>query len=100
MYVEQKLEFQEGFSGGGGGVIQTKSPLWEGYPWIFFWNNVLNISPHRVAKCGFYKLCQRSKEETESYLPSEELSRLVNHPRIALSTELIQEMTYGVYFLM
>lgn len=54
----------------------------------------------RLAKCGFYKLCQRSKEETESYFSTEELSRLVNHPRIALSTELIQEMTYGIYFLM
>ncbi|KAL9958856.1 hypothetical protein ACROYT_G035926 [Oculina patagonica] len=54
----------------------------------------------RLAKCGFYKLCQRSKEETESEFSSEELSRLVNHPRITLSTELIQEMTHGIYFLM
>ncbi|XP_020610952.1 hyccin-like isoform X2 [Orbicella faveolata] len=54
----------------------------------------------RLAKCGFYKLCQRSKEEIESHFSSDELSRLVNHPRITLSTELIQEMTYGIYFLM
>lgn len=54
----------------------------------------------RLAKCGFYKLCQRAKEESGSAFSSEELSRLVNHPRISLSTELIQEMIYGIYFLM
>ena len=64
------------------------------------WNLIERFSPTRLAKCGFYKLCQRSKEETESEFSSEELSRLVNHPRISLSTELIQEMTHGTYFLM
>lgn len=54
----------------------------------------------RLAKCGFYKLCQRGKEELASEFSSEELTTLVNHPRISLSTELIQEMIYGVYFLM
>ena len=54
----------------------------------------------RLAKCGFYKLCQWSKEESESEFSNEELSRLVNHPRIPLSTELIQEIVYGIYFLM
>ena len=54
----------------------------------------------RLAKCGFYKLCQRGEEELASEFSSEELTTLVNHPRISLSTELIQEMIYGVYFLM
>lgn len=87
-----------GVSTGIGGS-QTKKPPWEGLIDIF-WYNTLNLFPNRLAKCGFYKLCQRSKEEIESHFSSDELSRLVNHPRITLSTELIQEMTYGIYFLM
>ena len=55
---------------------------------------------HRLAKCGFYKLCQQSKEDSESVFSVEELTKLVNHPRITLSTELIQEITHGLYFLM
>jgi len=54
----------------------------------------------RLAKCGFYKLCQQSKEDSESEFSVEELTKLVNHPRITLSTELIQEITHGLYFLM
>ncbi|CAH3190050.1 unnamed protein product [Porites evermanni] len=54
----------------------------------------------RLAKSGFYKLCQRCKEESESYFSTEEVTKLVNHPRITLSTELIQEITHGLYFLM
>ena len=80
------------------GVRLVKKPPWEGFIGIFCHN--YNLFPTRLAKCGFYKLCQRSKEEAESYFSTEELSRLVNHPRITLSTELIQEMTYGIYFLM
>lgn len=54
----------------------------------------------RLAKCGFYKLCQRSKEESEPEFSTDELTKLVDHPRITLSTEVIQEMTHGLYFLM
>lgn len=54
----------------------------------------------RLAKSGFYKLCQRCKEESESYFSTEEITKLVNHPRITFSTELIQEITHGLYFLM
>lgn len=84
------------------GEVQTNKNSVGGLWIISRTMTVLSISPTRLAKCGFYKLCQRSKEETvsESYISSEELSRLVNHPRITLSTELIQEMTYGIYFLM
>lgn len=58
------------------------------------------FAPFRLAKSGFHKLCQQCKEESESYFSTEEVTKLANHPRITLSTELIQEITHGLYFLM
>lgn len=54
----------------------------------------------RLAKCGFYKLCQGSKQESDSEFSREELTKLAHHPRITLSSEFIQEITHGLYFLM
>ncbi|XP_015774381.1 PREDICTED: uncharacterized protein LOC107352579 [Acropora digitifera] len=58
------------------------------------------IMASRIAKGGFHKLCHGSKEESVSGFSTEELTKLANHPRIALTSEFIQEMTHGLYFLM
>lgn len=58
------------------------------------------IMASRIAKGGFHKLCHGSHEKSGSGFSTEELTKLANHPRIALTSEFIQEMTHGLYFLM
>ena len=70
------------------------------FKYFYFFGIKFYFLSFRLAKCGFYKLCQRSKEESEPEFSTDELTKLVDHPRITLSTEVIQEMTHGLYFLM